>query len=315
MTTRGRYVPAHAGCSLILLAAACGEGAGLQSASGAGGGVTAASSTSTSGAAQGTGGAAQGAGGAAQGAGGAGGDVPLERFSFFITSLAAMQQLSQSQLGFGGDLRFGESGPGAGLRGADKICATIAETSMPGSAKKQWRAFLSAAAGEDGQPVDAIDRIGAGPWYDRLGRLVASTKGDLLHDRPEGADPAIEDDLPNETGAPNSQPDPTKPKDDNHHTMTGSTPAGTLYDAMKTCLDWTAAKGEPMTEGKPRMGLAYPRAGVPPSSSSMNWMSALTGPGCAPGVSLVQGPAPKPEDVDVGTGGGYGAIYCFALTP
>ena len=102
------------------------------------------------------------------------GGVELEKFSFFVTSLKAMQALSGSPLGFGGDLRFGEQGPGAGLRGADKICSAVAEMSMPGSAQKQWRAFLSVASDADGQPVNAIDRIGEGPWYDRLGRLVVS---------------------------------------------------------------------------------------------------------------------------------------------
>jgi len=38
--------------------------------------------------------------------------------------------------GFGGDLRYGETGAGAGLRGADKICATLAEASMPGAGAK-----------------------------------------------------------------------------------------------------------------------------------------------------------------------------------
>lgn len=101
---------------------------------------------------------------------------------------------------------------------------------MPGSAKKQWPSLpeRSSRRGRAAGRRHRIPILGAGPWYDRLGRLVASTKDDLLHDRPEGADPAIEDDLPNETGAPNSQPDPTKPKDDNHHTMTGSTPAETM---------------------------------------------------------------------------------------
>ena len=87
---------------------------------------------------------------------------PLPHFSFFVTSLKAVQDLSGSEDGFGGDLRFGETGPGAGLRGADKICATIAERSMPGSSAKQWRAFLSVTADENGQPLNAIDRIGEG---------------------------------------------------------------------------------------------------------------------------------------------------------
>ena len=52
-------------------------------------------------------------------------DAPsAERFSFFVTSLKAMQELSGNEDGFGGDLRFGETGPGAGLRGA--TCASPA---------------------------------------------------------------------------------------------------------------------------------------------------------------------------------------------
>ena len=43
-----------------------------------------------------------------------------------------MRELSGSQDGFGGDLRFGEA---TGLAGADKICTTIAEQSMPGSGR------------------------------------------------------------------------------------------------------------------------------------------------------------------------------------
>ena len=51
---------------------------------------------------------------------------------------------------------------------------------MAGAGQKTWRAFLSATAGPDGQPVNAIDRVGTGPWYDRLGRLVAMNKADLV---------------------------------------------------------------------------------------------------------------------------------------
>src|SRR5262245_4152564 len=80
-----------------------------------------------------------------------GGASAEERFSFFVTSLKAMRALSGSQDGFGGDLRFGESGPGAGLRGADAICAAVAERSAKGSSAKRWRAFLSVTAGEDGE--------------------------------------------------------------------------------------------------------------------------------------------------------------------
>lgn len=243
------------------------------------------------------------------------GEVELANFSFFVTSLRAMQTLSGDPLGFGGDLRFGEDGPGAGLRGADKICSAVAEMSMPGSASKRWRAFLSVASDADGKPVHAIDRIGDGPWYDRLGRIVSNTRADLLHDRPLGADPAIQDDLPNEQGIPNKQPDPNLPPEDNHHTLTGSDTHGQLFGAMATCRDWTSAKGDLATEGRPRIGLTFPREGGPVNSTSSNWISALIEAGCAPGVTLMPTPMPGPDEVDVGSGGGYGAIYCFALSP
>ncbi len=44
------------------------------------------------------------------------GGIPTEPFSFFVTSYRAMQELSGTQDGFGGDFRFGEDGVGAGLR-------------------------------------------------------------------------------------------------------------------------------------------------------------------------------------------------------
>src|SRR5690606_34300417 len=139
----------------------------------------------------------------------------LEPFSFFVTSYAAIARLSGSPDGFGGDLRYGQA---TGLEGADKICTEIAETSMPGSGAKQWRAFLSVVNGPDGQGVDAIDRVGQGPWYDRLGRLVGMTTADLANERPSGADPEIINDLPNEDGVPNHAPDGQTI--DNHHVLT-----------------------------------------------------------------------------------------------
>ncbi len=48
--------------------------------------------------------------------------------------------------------------------------------------------------------------------------------------------------------------------------------------------------------------------------SMCNWMSALDESGCAPGVNLVQTGGPG-NDGTVGSGGGYGGWYCFALTP
>ncbi len=244
-----------------------------------------------------------------------------DTFSFFVTSLSALQALSGNQSGFGGDLRYGETGAGAGLRGADKICAAIAERSLPGAGQKPWRAFLSAVSGENGQQVNAIDRIGEGPWYDRLGRVLAPTLADLAHERPTNGSSVIVNDFPNEDGVPNHQPDPSQAAVDNHDTLTGSDTSGRLYSATATCKDWTANTGS-TAEGLPRVGHSWPRSGGSRpgggggGGGSMNhWMSSLDESGCAPGVNLVENGPPVPSAHTVGSGGGYGGFYCFSLVP
>ena len=239
-------------------------------------------------------------------------DDELEPFSFFVTSLEALRELSGNEDGFGGDLRFGETGPGAGLQGADKICATIAETSMPGSSAKIWRAFLSVTDDGTGQPVDAIDRIGEGPWYDRLGRVLAPSVEDLLHERPQNGDPAIQNDLPNENGIPNHQPDPNQDQVDNHHMLTGSDENGALESNSATCNDWTTSDGS-SANGRPTCGFAWPRGGG--FGGGSNWMTSFNAPGCAAGVDIHGSGGPNQGDVSVGGGGGYGGFYCFALNP
>jgi hypothetical protein len=273
-------------------------------------------------------GSGAGAGGSA-GAAGAGPDLSgLEPFSFFVTSYAAIQRLSGTPDGFGGDLRYGEAD---GLSGADKICTEIAETSMPGSGAKIWRAFLSVTKGPDGTPVGAIDRIGEGPWYDRLGRVLAMNKAALMSTRPMGADPAIVDDFPNEDGVPNHDPDGTG-EVDNHDMLTGSNSMGQPYctDGGCTCNDWTSAEG---ATGRPRVGHAWPRnaggmfpggfgggtGGTVPGGfgdwDPAHWISSLDEAGCAPGASLIEMGPPNPAIPTVGSGGGYGGFYCFALNP
>jgi hypothetical protein len=229
----------------------------------------------------------------------------LDKFSFFVTSFAGLQRLSKSEKGFGGDLRYGQAD---GLSGADKICSDLAEASMPGAAGKGWHAFLSAAKGPDGKQVNAIDRIGEGPWYDRLGRVLAMNKAALMSARPQGADPAIADDFPNEDGVPNQTPDPSKGPVNNHHFLTGSDTSGKLYQssANSTCKDWTTTDSG---AGRPRIGFSYP------AGNRQNWMSGQDEGGCGAGAVLVDMGGSDPSNPIVGSGGGYGGIYCFALKP
>jgi len=264
------------------------------------------------------------------GSAGLGAVVATAKFSFFVTSWAGLQRLAKGfglpnngADGFGGDLRYGETGAGAGLRGADKICTVLAEASMPGAGAKGWRAFLSASDDGTGKPVNAIDRVGTGPWYDRLGRLFGNSVTDIANQRPTNADAAIKNDFPNEDGVPNHQPDPTLAAVDNHDMLTGSDATGKLLDATSNCLNWTSAMGDTAKEGKPRVGHSWPRniggGGMTgPGGAGMdmnNWMSALTESGCKAGANLIEQGGPMATAVTVGSGGGYGGFYCFALRP
>jgi hypothetical protein len=252
----------------------------------------------------------------------------LEKFSFFVTSLKALRTLSNNKNGFGGDLRFGKTGQGAGLLGADSICSCIAELSMPGSKAKIWRAYLSVNKDANGKQVNAIDRVGQGPWYDRLGRLVAKTKNDLLQDRPVNIDAAIKEDLPNENGIPNHRPDLNVAAVDNHLTITGSDSLGKLFSATATCEDWTDATTT--STSTPRCGLSWTRkggifgggfgketaGGMQMMTNMKSWVSVWNLPGCSAGVDSLESTGPGlPSNHTIGAGGGYGGFYCFGLNP
>lgn len=245
------------------------------------------------------------------------------KFSFFLTSLAALQADSKTTDGYGGDL--------GGLTGADAICQRIAERSSACQKNKTWHAFLSSPT------VNAKDRIGKGPWYDRLGRLLATNVDNVLTERPTGADVAIVNDFPNENGVPNHNPDRTGPVD-NHEILTGTGvdgkaytqttqggtggsgggfpggfpmgtdcgPSGEAWSVEKaTCWGWTTK--EP--KGCPRVGHSWPRQG-----SGNHWISVWNESGCAPGGTLTDDFTIDVASRKVGSAGGYGGFYCFAVT-
>jgi hypothetical protein len=309
--------------------------AGTGGATGTGGGAT-----GTGGGAAGTGGGAAGTGGrigtgGATGTGGAGGrgtggaggaqtgvcgpaSAVSPDFSFFVISLGAVRALSGNQDGFGGDLRFGQTGPNPGLTGADKICAAAAERGWAGTGAKAWRAFLSTkAGGPNGGPVHAKDRVGTGPWRDAMGRLVASNLTQLLMPRPGDAVAAIKDNLPNECGILNGMDGCTGSTTcvDNHQILTGTNEMGMLYTGNGTspmfptkdgtCGDWTSVSEDPMFW--PWCGHSWSRSGA--SVSFNNWMSSYNDAGCKP--CFTQGGGVTASQHCVGSAGGYGGFYCL----
>jgi hypothetical protein len=264
-------------------------------------------------------------------------------FSFFVASrarmFAAAEAFNGSTKGWGGDFRYGTAD---GLTGADKLCTEIAEQSLPGNCRV-WRAFLSTSK------VNAIDRVGSGPWYDRLNRTIANNLTELVATRPGGITvSAILNNLPNEDGTPHHDEEAgcTNANEcaDNHDVLTGSDTDGKVCTAEtcpgmgggmmgggmmggggtvttptdQTCEDWTL--GTSKSGIAPRCGHTWPTGGggggmMGGETGGDDWISRLTENGCAPGFNLVQNGGPMPTgNGSVGDGGGYGAIYCLALS-
>ncbi|MEO7733748.1 MAG: hypothetical protein ABIY55_22480 [Kofleriaceae bacterium] len=189
-------------------------------------------------------------------------------FSFFITSAGNPS---------GGDFRRTPADTD-GLAGADAFCQSKAAAAVPASASRQWRAYLST------DTINAKDRIGAGPWFNRNGVMVAASITALLDPAMNLISKATGLD---ETGAtvPGRGDTPNQ-----HDILTGSTAAGIA--AAAHCQNWTssAATGDVAQVGHfDRMG-----GGDDP----MSWSTAHVTQGCAA--------ASFPPT------GGRGSIYCFA---
>ena len=188
------------------------------------------------------------------------------KMSFFVTSAGP---------GTGADL--------GGLEGADKHCQTLAESA--GSAGQTWRAYLSTQG--DGA-VNARDRIGAGPWHNAKGDMIAKDVAELHDGNNLNKNTAL-----NEKGETvNGRGD----KPNMHDILTGSQPDGTAFAAGedRTCGNWTMGGAE----GTAIVG-HHDRTGLDDSAPAKSWNSSHLSRG---GCSL---------DALKGTGGN-GLFYCFA---
>ena len=107
----------------------------------------------------------------------------MRKLNALALFVPAALTLSMAPSAFAQDAKMGffvtsaGSGKGAdlgGLDGADKHCQTLAEAA--GSTGQTWRAYLSTQG--DGA-VNAKDRIGAGPWANAKGEVIAKDVAEL----------------------------------------------------------------------------------------------------------------------------------------
>jgi len=194
---------------------------------------------------------------------------PQPPMGFFITSMGP---------GDGANL--------GGLEGADAHCQKLAAS--VGAGGRAWRAYLSAAS-TMGQPgVNARDRIGAGPWYNAKGALIAWNVADLHGDVQRDRNSINKEFAFNEKGLPvNGRGDTPN----QHDILTGSDSFGRalLGSAVNTtCNNWTSnSTGSAMVGHHDRSG-----------GGNSSWNAAHSSRSCS--------------QSDLVATGGAGFFYCFA---
>lgn len=196
-----------------------------------------------------------------------------KEMTFFVTSVGS---------GKGGDL--------GGLEGADQHCQALARAA--GAGDRTWHAYLSTQAAKlaDSNFVNARDRIGAGPWQNARGEVIAWSVDDLHSANSELSKQTALD----EKGDPvNSRTE----KPNKHDILTGSRPDGTAFPgapfADMTCGNWT--KSTP--DGAAMTG-HFDREGPLDAAWAVSWNSAHPTLGCS--------------QEKVRPTGGDGLFYCFA---
>lgn len=195
-------------------------------------------------------------------------DAPTSQsMSFFITSAGP---------GDGANL--------GGLEGADRHCATLAESA--GVTGRTRRAYLGQQA-IDGKPlVHARDRIGTGPWVNAKGVTVATSVDDLHGD---GNKLSKENSLTEKGAVVNGRGDTPN----THDILTGVGLDGRVSSDTtdSTCRNWTSnGAGSASVGHHDRQG-----GGANPTS----WNAAHPSRGCS-------------QD-NLRASGGAGLFYCFAV--
>lgn len=189
---------------------------------------------------------------------------------FFVTSRG---------LGNGADL--------GGLAGADRHCQALAAAA--GSGARTWRAYLSQTGGGGVPAVHARERIGAGPWYNARGTLIAWNVADLHGDVQRDRNAVSKTDALDEQGREvNGRGDTPNV----HDILTGSDSHGRALlgrPDVTTCNNWASrTSGHAMVGHHDRVG-----------GGNTSWNAVHMTAGCS--------------QEQVASTGGAGLLYCFAI--
>lgn len=204
-------------------------------------------------------------------------------FALAFAGLSASALAQQSDMSF--FVTSAGSGKGAdlgGLQGADSHCQALAKAA--GAGDKTWHAYLST---QGDKAVNARDRIGAGPWRNAKGVVIASSV-DELHSRNNLSKQTA---LTEKGGTVNGRGDTPNM----HDILTGSQPDGRAFSAAedRTCGNWTKSG-----EGSAMLG-HHDRMGLRDDDASKSWNSSHPSRGCS-------------QDA-LKSSGGNGLFYCFSV--
>jgi hypothetical protein len=175
-----------------------------------------------------------------------------------------------------------------GVAGADAICQRLATAA--GAGNRTWHAYISS---QGAGAVNARDRIGAGPWHNAKGVLIANNvadlHGDVQRDRNYIVQEAALDERGNEVPGRFGRP---QGANNEHDIMTGSDSHGRAIAGAedRTCRNWTTDSDD----NTHAMVGHHDRSG----GGTTSWNSAHPSQGCST-------PA-------LARSGGAGRLYCFA---
>ena len=193
------------------------------------------------------------------------------------------------------------SGNLGGLAGADQICQNLAASA--GAGNRTWHAYLSTQARPGVPQVNARGRIGAGPWFNAKGVMVAGGVADLHGDNQRDRNAIRLTTVLDEKGAQVSG------MPQQHDIMTGSDSDGRAFtDGIDhTCNNWTSdamtvpPNADQAKEGVPpdrvRAMLGHSDRGLQ-GAGNTSWNAAHMSQGCS-------------KQALINTGGS-GRLYCFA---